>query len=210
MPFHDIEDLRRIWRELTSTAERARAIRESGATKLGGRSSAERGVRVPSSGGWPPGRSWPRARRPSQSTSRAPRELRTTSAGFPDPRKESVMLTQRLEESPRDRRGGQVSHLLLGPRGSVDSERLAVTWVVGEPGSEQEPHLHEHSEQAYVIVRGRGLMRVGEEAEEVTEGVLILIPAGAAHSIRNVADEPLVYVSATTPPFEVPAGRWEG
>ena len=210
MPFHDNEDLRRTWRELTSTAERARAIRESGATKLGGRSSAERGVlsfllrRLAS---------WskrPRALRPSQRMSPEPSRLGTMPAAAPIPRKELVMLTQRLEESPRDRRGGQVSHLLLGPRGSVDSDRLAVTWVIGQPGSEQEPHLHEHSEQAYVIVRGRGLMRVGEEAEEVTEGALILIPAGAAHSIRNVGDEPLVYVSATAPPFEVPAGRWEG
>jgi mannose-6-phosphate isomerase-like protein (cupin superfamily) len=128
---------------------------------------------------------------------------------MPSPAKEAAMLTQRLEESPKDRRGGQVSYLLLGPRGSVDSEHLAVTWVVGEPGSEQEPHLHEHSEQAYVIVRGRGLMRVSGETRQVTEGVLVLVPAGATHSILNVGDEPLVYVSATTPPFEVPAGRWE-
>src|SRR6266542_1504878 len=117
------------------------------------------------------------------------------------------MLTRTLEQSLRDRRGGQLSFLLLGGEGRPASDRLAVTWVEGSPGSEQPLHRHEHNEQAYVIVQGRGLMTVGDERQEVSRGTLILIPPGEAHSVWNIGEEPLVYVSASVPPLESPAGR---
>jgi hypothetical protein len=44
MPFWDIENLRRTSRQLASTAERAREIRESHATKRGGPGAGESGL----------------------------------------------------------------------------------------------------------------------------------------------------------------------
>ena len=113
------------------------------------------------------------------------------------------MHLQTLEQSPRNHRGGQVSFLLLG-KGQFGSQNLAITWVEGVPGSEQPSHSHPAMEQAYVIVRGRGLMTAGDEAEEVGPGSVVLIPPNTSHSIRNIGDETLVYVSATSPPFEMP------
>lgn len=46
-------------------------------------------------------------------------------------------------------------------------------------------------------------MRVGDEVEEVGPGTAILVPPGASHSIRNIGEERLIYVSATSPPFEI-------
>jgi len=109
--------------------------------------------------------------------------------------------TSHLDESPRHRRGGQISYLLL-TEGQAGSHNLAITWVEGEPESEQGRHAHPHSEQAYVIVAGRGLMHVAGEEKEVGPGTLVFVPKGALHSIRNVGTEKLVYVSATAPPFE--------
>lgn len=111
------------------------------------------------------------------------------------------MFVQRLDASPRNHRGGQISHLLLA-KGQFGASNLAITWVEGAPGSEQLLHAHAESEQVYVIVRGRGLMRVAEESRQVGPGDLIFISPAAQHSIRNIADEPLVYVSATSPPFD--------
>ncbi len=119
------------------------------------------------------------------------------------------MNIQTLEQSPRNHRGGQVSHLLLAA-GQFGSESLAVTWVEGEPGSEQAVHSHEGREQVYVVVQGRGAMRVGDEVEEVGPGTAILVPPGTSHSIRNIGEEKLIYVSSTSPPFEMQEGntRW--
>ena len=112
-----------------------------------------------------------------------------------------------LGQSPQNHRGGQVSHLLLA-QGQFGVQNLNVTWVEGEPGSEQAVHSHEGREQVYVIVQGKGAMRVGDEVEEVTAGSLIFVPPGTDHSIKNVGEEKLIYVSSTSPPFEVDPGRF--
>jgi mannose-6-phosphate isomerase-like protein (cupin superfamily) len=113
------------------------------------------------------------------------------------------MFTQTLEDSPRNYRGGQVSYLLL-KKGQFGSGNLAITWVEGDPGSEQPPHAHPTNEQIYVIVRGRGMMRVGGEEREVAAGTLVFVPPGTSHAIRNTGNEPVVFVSATAPPFDLP------
>ncbi len=114
------------------------------------------------------------------------------------------MHVQTLDQSPKNRRGGgQVSHLLLAP-GQFCSENLAVTWVEGEPGSEQPVHAHPASEQVYVIVAGRGAMTVGDETREVGPGTAVLVPPDTPHAIRCVGDERLIFISATSPPFDMP------
>jgi len=113
------------------------------------------------------------------------------------------MHTQTLEKSPRNQRGGQVSYLLLAG-GQFGSRNLAITWVEGAPGSRQDVHAHPDNEQVYVIVRGRGVMTVGEEEREVSAGTLVFVPPRTGHAILNAGDEPLVFISATSPPFEMP------
>jgi mannose-6-phosphate isomerase-like protein (cupin superfamily) len=117
------------------------------------------------------------------------------------------MFTQTTAESPKNRRGGgQVSSLLLAP-GQFGAEHLAITWVDAEPGSRQPFHSHPDCEQVYVIVAGRGQMIVAGEEREVREGVMVFIPPGAEHAIRNPGPERLTYVSATSPPFQMPTGE---
>jgi mannose-6-phosphate isomerase-like protein (cupin superfamily) len=110
------------------------------------------------------------------------------------------VYTRRLSESPRHPRGGQISYLLFTAP-DAGAENLSITWVEGEPESEQGRHAHHKSEQVYVIVQGRGLMHVAGEEEEVGPGTLVFVPKGALHSIRNLGSEKLVFITATSPPF---------
>jgi mannose-6-phosphate isomerase-like protein (cupin superfamily) len=111
------------------------------------------------------------------------------------------MHTHHIADAPVNHRGGQASYLLLA-RGQFGAENLAITWVDCAPGSEQPSHQHDTQEQVYVIVRGRGLMRTGDEEREVAEGTMIFVPPRTAHRIRNHTDAPMTYVSATSPPFD--------
>jgi len=111
------------------------------------------------------------------------------------------MHVQTLDQSLVNRRGGQESFLLL-TRGQFGSRNLSITWVNCDPGSEQAVHSHRHNEQVYVIVRGAGLMTVADEKRQVQAGMLVFVPARTGHAIRNTGNEPLVYVSATSPPFD--------
>ena len=113
------------------------------------------------------------------------------------------MNIQTIDQSPRNHRGGQVSRLLLAP-GQFGAKNLSITWVEGRPGSEQPVHSHPDSEQVYVIVQGRGSMTVGDETREVGPGSAILVPPATGHTICNVGEESLVFVSATSPPFDMP------
>jgi putative monooxygenase len=118
------------------------------------------------------------------------------------------MFTQALADSPTNERGnGQVSYLLLAPS-QFGSRHLGITWVDGEPGSQQRPHEHPDSEQVYVIVAGSGEMLVDGEERHVEAGTMVFIPPGAKHAIFNSGSERLTYVTATAPPFELPTGEF--
>lgn len=107
------------------------------------------------------------------------------------------MFRRNRSEALRRERDGLVSRILLHG-GDLPETRLTVTWVEVDPGSGQRPHSHA-PEQVYVIVRGRGKMKVGDEELMVVEGDLIHIPPETLHAIENLADEVLTYVSAATP-----------
>jgi mannose-6-phosphate isomerase-like protein (cupin superfamily) len=87
--------------------------------------------------------------------------------------------------------------------GDLGSRNLTVTWVEVPPGAEQRPHAHPDSEQVYLIVRGTGRAQVAGDTEQVGEGDLVFIPPGAEHGIANSGSEPLVYVSAASPPVSM-------
>jgi mannose-6-phosphate isomerase-like protein (cupin superfamily) len=110
------------------------------------------------------------------------------------------MHIQHIDESPVHERGGQSSYLLLGD-GQFGAKHLAMTWVECPPGSEQQAHRHDTQEQVYVIIRGHGVMRVGDEQQTVSAGALVFVPPGSDHSVRNDSDEAMTYISATSPPF---------
>jgi mannose-6-phosphate isomerase-like protein (cupin superfamily) len=98
-----------------------------------------------------------------------------------------------------EERGRLRSHFLMDA-GDLGSRNLSVTWVDVPPGGEQRVHSHGESEQVYVIVRGRGRMKVAGDEQEVAEGDLIFIPPATEHGIVNAGAEPLAYVSAASPP----------
>ena len=54
-----------------------------------------------------------------------------------------------------------------------------------------------------MIVRGRGRMSVAGDVEEVSEGDLVFIPPATRHGIVNDGSEPLVYISAASPPVSM-------
>jgi mannose-6-phosphate isomerase-like protein (cupin superfamily) len=111
------------------------------------------------------------------------------------------MHTQSVAGAPINERGGQRSYLLLR-RGQFGAANLAVTWVDCPAGSQQPLHEHEDREQVYIIVRGRGVMIVGDEERDVTKGTLVFVPPATQHAIRNAGNAPLTFVSATSPPFD--------
>ncbi len=107
------------------------------------------------------------------------------------------MFKRSRSEAARRVRDGLVSHILLHA-GDLPETRLTVTWVDVDPGSRQRPHSHA-PEQVYVVVKGGGKAKVGEEERWVAAGDLIYIPPNTLHGIENSSNEVLTYISAATP-----------
>jgi len=111
------------------------------------------------------------------------------------------LFITRISSAPVRKRDGLKSATLLQAEDAAGSD-LAVTWVDVEPGAAQAVHRH-GSQQVYVIVRGQGRMRVGEEQSDVGAGDLVFIPSDAPHGVTNSGAEALTYVSAATPTFSI-------
>jgi mannose-6-phosphate isomerase-like protein (cupin superfamily) len=109
---------------------------------------------------------------------------------------------RRLSEAHVEERGRLRSRFLMDA-GDLGARNLSITWVDVAPGAEQRVHSHEDSEQVYVIVRGQGRMEVAGDVEEVGEGDLVFIPPATEHGITNHGSDPLVYVSAASPPVSM-------
>jgi mannose-6-phosphate isomerase-like protein (cupin superfamily) len=106
-----------------------------------------------------------------------------------------------LASAPKRELDGLTSHILL-EEGDAPGGELAVTWVDVDPGAEQKAHSH-GPQQVYVITRGSGRMRVGDEEREVRDGHMVFIPPDTEHGIVNTGEGVLTYISAATPAFPV-------
>jgi mannose-6-phosphate isomerase-like protein (cupin superfamily) len=81
-------------------------------------------------------------------------------------------------------------------KGTMATEGLSLGRGRIAPGGEKPSGVHEEEEEAYLILRGRGLCTVGEDELPVVAGSAVYIPAGVRHGLMNTGPEPLEYVFA--------------
>jgi mannose-6-phosphate isomerase-like protein (cupin superfamily) len=91
------------------------------------------------------------------------------------------------------------SYMLISPR-NTSTQNLSIQISEVPVGSAQPIHQHA-PEQCYYIIRGEGLMIVGDETRQVTSGDAVYIPSNYAHGIRNIGDDVLEYLTANSPAF---------
>ena len=97
----------------------------------------------------------------------------------------------------------KVANFVTRPDNEDAAETLSETSYIGAyeyaPGGCISDHVHPHAEQWYYILRGRGVMKVGDEERTVGEGHLIFIPRNTVHSYQVVGDEPMRLLNVAIP-----------
>jgi len=81
------------------------------------------------------------------------------------------------------------------------AQALGMSIDIVAPGMRGCPyHLHHAQEEAFVILEGRGSLRVAGEMLELKAGDVAFLPAGPdyPHQIVNTSDAPLKYLSIST------------
>ena len=63
-------------------------------------------------------------------------------------------------------------------------------------------HYHKKSEEIYHITQGRGVVSIGKERVEVTQGDTVCIPPGIPDNAQNTGGEDLKFLCVSTPPYQ--------
>ena len=109
------------------------------------------------------------------------------------------MLVRRLAEAPSED-WHQLRTRILMDAGELGSRHLSVAWIEVPAGAEQQLHSHEEAEQAYIVVRGRGVMTAAGDSQELGEGDLSLVSPATDHFIANNGETDLCILSVQSPP----------
>jgi mannose-6-phosphate isomerase-like protein (cupin superfamily) len=92
---------------------------------------------------------------------------------------------------------GTVDQWRLYQEGELLSTINGINANIIAPGTGSLSHQHEHTEHIYFILGGKGIVKVGDEEQEVNEGDAIYMPPRLAHSIRNTGTYPLRFLAIT-------------
>ncbi len=68
------------------------------------------------------------------------------------------------------------------------------------PGGEIGQEVHENTDQILTFVSGTGEADVAGQTKQVTQGDLVVVPAGTQHNFRNTGVNPLVLYTVYGPP----------
>jgi mannose-6-phosphate isomerase-like protein (cupin superfamily) len=68
------------------------------------------------------------------------------------------------------------------------------------PGGEIGEETHEDTDQILTLVSGTGEADVSGQTRQVTQGDLVVVPAGTRHNFRNTGVNPLILYTVYGPP----------
>lgn len=60
------------------------------------------------------------------------------------------------------------------------------------PGDTNNLHTHKDAEQVYFVMRGEGVVQVGEEREKVSAGDVVFLPANIPHGFFNTGTKQVI------------------
>jgi mannose-6-phosphate isomerase-like protein (cupin superfamily) len=109
------------------------------------------------------------------------------------------MIIRKLKDCPEITAGdGSALRELVHPAKGAFRFGFSLAHAIVKAGERTKPHRLKGSE-VYYIVEGRGIMHVGREAAEVTEGAAVYIPPAEVQFIENTGTTDLVFLCIVDP-----------
>ena len=118
------------------------------------------------------------------------------------------MYAKRFEETPGFVQFGNTYRMLL-PRDLTESMESALVRM--EKGSRTPRHSHKDEEQMYIILEGKGLLRIGDDEKEIEKDMVAYIPRGKEHEVISTGNDGLSYIYIAVWPEGIPKDEkeWE-
>jgi len=90
--------------------------------------------------------------------------------------------------------------VLISPSLQAEVEGLAVGMTILPPGESSSFHAHERECETWIIISGRGEVRVGDETQSVEPETVVFLKPHIPHQITNTGSIPLRMFWVYTPP----------
>lgn len=75
-----------------------------------------------------------------------------------------------------------------------EAEIIASNVVTLKKGETTAPSTHDNEEEVYIVMSGKGRVKVGEMEQEVETGTVIYVPRNAVHQSTGISDEDFIFV----------------
>lgn len=108
-----------------------------------------------------------------------------------------MVQIKKITEGSAFKWGKGNTNQVFGPQ--TGAKHLTLNYATFKPGQAFPQHIHENSEDIIVVLKGRGVIRLGHEELPIEEGDAIYIPAGQVHGTVAAEDSPLVVISSQAP-----------
>ncbi|NSW89215.1 MAG: cupin domain-containing protein [Firmicutes bacterium] len=86
---------------------------------------------------------------------------------------------------------GAINRLLVKRE---ETETIALGYVQVESGNSTKIDIHDDEEEIYVILKGRAILMVGDEKQEVGPGMVAYVPRNKRHNMTCISEENLEYL----------------
>ncbi len=81
-------------------------------------------------------------------------------------------------------------------------EKYEIKAICFEKGQKIPSHSHATSDEIFHVVKGKAMIKVGEEEWKGGHGMVVIGKAEIPHSVENIGDERLLLKSIFVPPLD--------
>ncbi len=99
--------------------------------------------------------------------------------------------------SPITNKGGEI-FVPISPQ-NCDSKNLIMGKVILKAYEELLPHMHDYSDEAFLVVKGRGTLKIESKILPLENNKAYFIPKGQIHQITNDKDCDLELIFSSAP-----------
>jgi quercetin dioxygenase-like cupin family protein len=87
----------------------------------------------------------------------------------------------------------------MGNTEAKGSRHVTFNYIRYEPGAEFPQHLHDHSEDVFLVLEGSGWFREGEKRTPIGPGDVVFVPPGEMHG-TIAGPQGMLVISCQGPP----------
>lgn len=109
-------------------------------------------------------------------------------------RVQELKVKEALKNLPTEWKGPiQVNAL-----GRTDVVSSHIVWVK----TRENPHYHAHHEATVMLLKGKGILNIGDQEIDMKPGDVVTIPQGVVHAFMNQSKDPAAAYVVFAPPFD--------